>query len=267
MPELPTIDYEYDQAGNLTAVESNEVPEATPIDESYAYDGTGLRVSQTVSGTTRDLAWDRSGGLPMLLDDGERSYIYGPHGVPIAHISASGVPTYYHHDQLGSTRMLTTSAGSPAGKFTYSAYGSLVGASGTLTTPMGFAGQYTNAQSGLQYLRARVYDPATGQFLTVDPLREITRSPYVYVDGNPKNRTDPSGLIWAEIFDTGLDLIESCGDAAYTTAGDAFKLGEKWGPARLEQAEQCGTYLAGGDGSVGDCDPFELLYGPPEKAW
>ncbi len=194
MPELPAIDYEYDQAGNLTAVESNEVPEATPIDESYAYDGTGLRVSQTVSGTTRDLAWDRSGGLPMLLDDGERSYIYGPHGVPIAHISASGVPTYYHHDQLGSTRMLTTSAGSPAGKFTYSAYGSLVGASGTLTTPMGFAGQYTNAQSGLQYLRARVFDPATAQFMSRDPLLEFTGSVYIYAEGNPLKFTDPSGL-------------------------------------------------------------------------
>ena len=40
---------------------------------------------------------------------------------------------------------------------------------------------------------ARYYDPATGQFLTVDPDVATTLSPYGYVDGNPLNGTDPSG--------------------------------------------------------------------------
>jgi len=34
-------------------------------------------------------------------------------------------------------------------------------------TPFGYAGQYTDAESSLQYLRARYYDPDTQQFLTV----------------------------------------------------------------------------------------------------
>ncbi|MGH9197837.1 MAG: RHS repeat-associated core domain-containing protein, partial [Acidimicrobiia bacterium] len=46
------------------------------------------------------------------------------------------------------------------------------------------------------YLRARYYDPATGQFLTRDPIEAATREPYGYVGGNPLNATDPSGLIW-----------------------------------------------------------------------
>jgi hypothetical protein len=42
---------------------------------------------------------------------------------------------------------------------------------------------------------ARYYDPATGQFLTVDPMVATTLSPYGYVAGNPLNATDPTGLM------------------------------------------------------------------------
>ncbi len=41
---------------------------------------------------------------------------------------------------------------------------------------------------------ARYYDPATAQFLTVDPEVATTLSPYGYVQGNPLNSTDDSGL-------------------------------------------------------------------------
>jgi RHS repeat-associated protein len=44
------------------------------------------------------------------------------------------------------------------------------------------------------YLRARYYDPATGQFLTRDPLQALTKQPYAYVDDDPLNATDPLGL-------------------------------------------------------------------------
>jgi RHS repeat-associated protein len=36
----------------------------------------------------------------------------------------------------------------------------------------------------LIYLRARTYDPATAQFLSVDPLVGATRAPYTYVEDN-----------------------------------------------------------------------------------
>jgi len=55
-------------------------------------------------------------------------------------------------------------------------------------------GHYLDAETGFQYLRARYYDPATGQFLSRDLLSRLTRSPYGYVHGNPLNGSDPSGL-------------------------------------------------------------------------
>lgn len=185
--------YEYDQAGNLIAVDRPASGESAAVEESYTYDGAGLRAAETVSGSTRQLTWDQSGELPLLLDDGYAYYVYGPDGLPIEQI-VEGTATYYHHDQLGSTRMLTDASGEPTATFTYSAYGTPTGHTGTQKTPFSYAGQYTNAGSGLQYLRARVYDPATGQFLTKDPLEALTRSTYGYAAGNPVNATDPSGL-------------------------------------------------------------------------
>ncbi|TFC07127.1 hypothetical protein E3O46_13490 [Cryobacterium glucosi] len=54
------------------------------------------------------------------------------------------------------------------------------------------------------YLRARDYDPATGQFLTVDPALSITHQPYAYASNNPLLATDPYGL-WT--IDNGLDWL------------------------------------------------------------
>lgn len=44
------------------------------------------------------------------------------------------------------------------------------------------------------HLRARDYDPVTGQFISVDPAVDTTKQPYAYTGNNPIQRTDPSGL-------------------------------------------------------------------------
>ncbi len=54
--------------------------------------------------------------------------------------------------------------------------------------------QRCDPETDLIYMRARYYDPATAQFLSVDPLVAVTGSAYGYVDGNPVNFTDPLGL-------------------------------------------------------------------------
>jgi RHS repeat-associated protein len=55
-------------------------------------------------------------------------------------------------------------------------------------------------------------------------------------------------------------------EGAYEKAKHAFRMANNWSPDRLVQAWQCGTWLGGGSGSVGDCDPVELFFGPPDKA-
>jgi RHS repeat-associated protein len=192
----PVTTYGYDQAQNLTSVERPKEGEVSEIKDTYAYNGEGLRTSQTISAATTNLAWDMTEGLPLILSDETNSYIYGPGGIPVEQISAAETPTYLHHDQQGSIRLLTGSAGTVTGKCTYGAYGTPT-CEGATTTPLGYNGQYTSTDTGLIYLRARTYDPATGQFLSVDPLASLTRAPYTYAEDNPLNFGDPTGLIWS----------------------------------------------------------------------
>lgn len=189
----PATTYGYDQAGNLISVKRPEEGAVKKIEDAYAYDGKGLRASQTISGAKAGFAWDASAPLPLLLSDGANSYIYGPGGLPIAQINGEEKITYLHHDQLGSTRLLTNSSGEAKGSYTYSPYGAVSGQTGSTTTPLGFNGQYTNSSTGLIYMRARTYDPVTAQFLSADPLVAKTGEPYSYAADDPVNEEDPSG--------------------------------------------------------------------------
>ncbi len=89
---------------------------------------------------------------------------------------------------------MTGSTGAKEASFTYDAYGNTTGTTGTAKTPLGYDSQYTSTDTGLIYLRARTYDPATAQFLSVDPMVGVTRAPYNYAEDNPVNLGDPSGL-------------------------------------------------------------------------
>ncbi len=189
----PATTYGYDQEGNLISIERPKEGETSEIKDTDTYNGENLRTSQTIAGTTSYLAWDMTETLPLVLSDSTNSYIYGP-SAPIEQINnTTGTVTYLHHDQAGSTRLLTGSTGKTEGSYSYGAYGTPEH-SGTATTPLGYDGQYTSSDTGLIYLRNRVYDPSTAQFLTVDPAVSITREPYVYGGDNPVNRRDPDGL-------------------------------------------------------------------------
>lgn len=190
----PATSYGYDEADNLTTVTRTKEGETPAIEDSYAYNGEGLRASETVSGTTSYLTWDTAElELPLILSNGTDSFVYGPGGVPIEQISSGGTVLYLHHDQQGSTRLITGSTGKVEGKCTYSAYG-VPACEGSTTTPLGYDAQYTGSDTGLVYMRTRTYDPATAQFLSVDPLTALTGEPYAYAFDNPVNRVDPRGL-------------------------------------------------------------------------
>lgn len=184
--------YAYDRGGDLKTV----TPGAGPV-ITYTYDGDGIRQTRTpAGGATTRFTWDSSSSVPLLLMAGGTSYVYDDSGLPLEQISAGGVVQYYHHDQLGNTRMLTDASGATTATFTYDVLGNRTGSTGSATTPLGYAGEYADPDTGLIYLRARDYDPVTGQFLTRDPLESSTHQPYAYGGGDPVDFTDPSGLIF-----------------------------------------------------------------------
>ena len=89
---------------------------------TYAYNGDGLLTAQTEpAGPTIQLVWDTTTSLPLLLTQGQTNYIYGPDELPVEQITGTTSPTvlYLHHDQQGSTRLLTSSTGVKEASFTY----------------------------------------------------------------------------------------------------------------------------------------------------
>jgi RHS repeat-associated protein len=134
---------------------------------------------------------------------------------------------YLHHDQLGSTRMLTDSTGVVRATFTYNPYGTVTASTGYSTAAFLFAGQYRDAATGFYYLRARYYDPSTAQFLTVDPDVATTLSPYGYVAGDPLNAGDPSGLCgwapWDLLSCVDSNSIQSQRELAHPTGGQELQ--------------------------------------------
>jgi RHS repeat-associated protein len=124
--------------------------------------------------------------------------------------NTTGTVLYLHHDQAGSTRLLTGSTGKTEGSYSYNPYGTPEH-TGTATTPLGYDAQYTNSDTGLIYLRNRVYDPATAQFLTVDPAESISGAPYNYAGDNPLNREDAVGLLWTPVAGGAAGADAVCG--------------------------------------------------------
>ncbi len=186
------VGYTYDQANRLTKYQMDSGTVWT-----YGYNGDGLRTSKSNNspGTTEYFTWDIAAGLPLLLQDGSASFVYGPGGMPLEEVVNSDGKTYYYHaDQLGSVRALTDANGSVVNTYNYDAYGNIASSTGTTYNRFGYTGEYTDGESGLVYLRARYYDPSTQQFLSIDPLVGMTGQAYAYASGSPQHFTDPLGL-------------------------------------------------------------------------
>ena len=79
--------------------------------------------------------------------------------------------------------------------------------------PSSYRGEQYDPDLGLYYLRARYYNPATGRFLSRDPLSGQTIDPaslhkYLYAGGDPVNMIDPTGRDADAVESEELDATE-----------------------------------------------------------
>jgi RHS repeat-associated protein len=183
-----TVDYGYDARQRLTSVNDG----TSMVD--YTYDAAGLRQTRKVGGTTQDFLWDTNNALALLVDDGDHTYIYGPGLVPIAQVDDSGEIEYLYADNVGSVRNIADDTGAITATIDYTEYGVVANTDGTANSAFGYGTGWTDSDTSLVYLRARDYDPATAQFLRVDPAVDQTRQPYAYAANDPIAVADPSGL-------------------------------------------------------------------------
>src|SRR5205814_9289450 len=83
----------------------------------------------------------------------------------------SGSSTYPLADALGSVRDLTDASGAVVGRTSYDPFGNVRTHTG-VSSIFGFTGEQADF-TGLDYLRARYYDPTTGRFVSRDSLLHV----------------------------------------------------------------------------------------------
>ncbi len=147
---------------------------------------------------TSALAYDLADRLISATVGGVgETYAYGLSRIAVS--TPAGGPAYEYHDGLGSLSDLVSSSAPRSAGPEYAPFGAVrtqAAPSAGPLDPFGFTGEYLDP-TGLYQLRAREYDPATGRFLSTDPVSPALSDPYVgayvYVGNNPCRFVDPSG--------------------------------------------------------------------------
>ena len=100
-----------------------------------------------------------------------------------------------HTDHLGTPRLLTDNQGQTVWQAIYRPFGEAEITRNTIDFPHRLPGQYVDAETGTHYNHFRDYDPATGRYLSSDPIGlHGGANTYAYAGGNPLAATDVLGL-------------------------------------------------------------------------
>jgi RHS repeat-associated protein len=201
--------YTYDANGNMTNDGSNTLTydaenhlltSTGSGSGTYTYDGNGVRVKKVSGSTTTVYVFSGSKVIAeyvngVAVGSPTREYIYSG-GQMIAKIEG-GVTNYYHSDHL-SARVTTDSTGALAGQQGHFPFGESW-YSANSTTKFQFTSYERDAESGNDYAMARYNVNRLGRFSSPDPLAGDTTNPqslnrYAYVQNDPANRMDPTGL-------------------------------------------------------------------------
>ncbi len=168
------------------------------------WDADKNRVGFSVNSVDHTFVYDTTAGIPAVIKEGSVYYIREPNGSLITRVSSSNT-SYYHFDQLGSTRLLTDGSGNVTDEYAYDAYGSLLShnrRAGSVDQPYQYVGQlgyYTHWPEpgfGLLQLGVRFYDAEMGSLTAMDPIGEGLNW-YEYALSNPLFYIDPSGKMAA----------------------------------------------------------------------
>lgn len=230
-----TANWSYDKLGNETAGAST--PEETRTAEKWS-DHSQL-TSLTVGGTTYAGQYgstDQSERIRL----GDTFFHNGPLGLSakstggvdmgfnrepggtLNSMTTGGTSYYYLTDAIGSVVAVADESGAKVNAYSYSPRGvQRAGTSEQVPQPYRFAGGFQDP-TGLYHYAARYYDPNLGRFTSPDPSGQ-EKNPYLYAEGDPVNRIDPTGLAaWDALGPIG-DLVQA---GSHLAEGDTKAL---WG--------------------------------------
>ncbi|MBW4719978.1 RHS repeat-associated core domain-containing protein [Saccharothrix obliqua] len=213
-------------------------PNGTSLD-TFAYDPTGRTTSRKIGGDEQKLEYDAEGRISKIIEpDGKESkYLYDADGNRLISREPSATTVYAfgqeirletgttkpswtrwysHGEQVVAVRNsiagLKWLAGDHQGTNQYAItqntmefaqrrqtpYGAPRGDASPWPDKLGFVGG-RNDESGLTNVGARLYDPASGRFLSADPVVDNNDpqqlNGYAYANNSPVTFSDPTGLL------------------------------------------------------------------------
>ncbi len=171
VPDTGTVTFKYDAFGR-------RIQKSSPLGTTnYVYDGENLLEEGDSSGSV--LARYAQG---VALDE------------PLSQFR-SGALSYYNADGLNSVTTLTNASGTTAQTYAYDAFGNLSASTGTITNSFRYTSRDFDAETGLNFHRARYYDSQIGRFLSEDPIGfDGGMNFYAYVGNDPTDDLDSYGL-------------------------------------------------------------------------
>ena len=257
--------------------------------ETFTYLPDGTKRKRTVLGKDRSLSRTEYRGNLVCADDSLKYILFD--GGLIAMDRAEPEYLFFLRDHLCSTRVVARSNGKAVQVNHYYPYG-MAYASGRMSgnagahpveggvsvaggsleiggetggmelarpgasQPYRFLGNelYTSNSLGLYDFSARMYDPALGRFLSVDPMAEGYRhlSPYAYCAGNPVVYADKDGQVIGRVvvgavvgaaINGGIALLS--GESGRDVLGAVARGAVDGGIAGLTFGMSMGTTLAG----------------------
>ena len=170
---------------------------------SYQYNSRAQRIAKkTASGKTTHYLYENNRLSAEINEQGrvQRQYLYLDHH-PIA-ILELGQNYAVHTNHLGAPIAVTDQNQTLIWQARYAPFGQAEvdedpdGNGIAFTLNLRLPGQYCDEESGLHYNHHRYYDPIACRYISSDPLG-LAAGPntYAYVENDPVNHIDPTGLL------------------------------------------------------------------------
>jgi RHS repeat-associated protein len=201
-------DYSWDVRDRLTGLVVKNALGEEVRSAGYTYDVYNQRIAKTVDmdgagagvATTERYVYGSDQNIDLIFDQNgnvSHRYLFGNGVDQIEADESGGSVLWALTDYLGSVRDVVDNAGVVQNHVVYDAFGGVTSqTNASVVFRYGYTARELDAESGLQYNRARYLDSFNGRFISEDPISfaggDANLSRYVW--NSPINYTDAVGL-------------------------------------------------------------------------